>query len=467
MTDYTPRPHQTEITRFVLEHERCNIWAGMGSGKSVSVLTALDGIYSLVGGYGPTLVIGPLRVVKSVWPAEAALWSHLRGLRVVSVTGSATERAAALKREAEVFCVNYDNVPWLVKHLGTAWPFEIVVADEARRLKGFRINQGSKRAHDLSFAAHAKVRRWINLTGTPASNGLLDLWGQHWFVDGGKALGRTYTEFEGRWFAWKRKGDSRFAKDLVILDHSQQQIEERLRPTTITITNALGVDEPITNIIHVDLPDEARQQYNDMERKLLAEIEGREVEAFSAATRSIKCLQMASGLVYTNADADGRKEALWVHDEKLDALESVIEEAAGAPVLVAYHFVPDLARILKRFPQARELDSKPETIDDWNAGRIPVLVAHPASAGHGLNLQHGGNILVFYSLWWDLEQHEQIIERIGPTRQKQSGYDRPVFVHYIAARATVDEDVVARLKSKADVQQALLDGMKARQQRLT
>jgi SNF2 family DNA or RNA helicase len=467
MRDYAPRPHQVDITRFILEHERCNIWAGMGSGKTVSVLTALDGIYGCVGGYGPTLVLGPLRVVQSVWPEEAALWPHLRGLRVVSVTGTAAERAAALRRDAEVYCINYDNIPWLSDHVRENWLFEIVVADEARRLKSFRLRQGSVRAQRLAQVAHTRVRRWINLTGTPATNGLLDLWGQHWFIDQGVALGRTFGAFEDRWFSYKahRNADGttdRFARDLVVADHAKDELESRMAATTITVTNALGVDEPVVNVLHVDLPPEAAKQYRDMERKLFAEFESGTVEAFSAAHKTIKLLQLTNGAIYTTPEAGEAQRTIEVHDAKIQALDSILTEAAGAPVLVAYQWKSDLARLLAAFPQGRALDADPDTVAQWNAGQIPVLFAHPASAGHGLNLQHGGNILAFFGLWWDLELHEQIIERIGPTRQKQSGYNRPVFVHYIAARGTVDDDVIARLRSKATVQQTLLEGMKAR-----
>jgi SNF2 family DNA or RNA helicase len=464
--EYTPRPHQLDITRFIVEHARVNIWAGMGSGKTVATLTAIDGLQRLVGGWGPAIVFGPLRVVQSVWPEEARIWSHLSRMRVVSVTGTAAERAAALRRDADVYCINYDNTPWLSDHLREHWPFEIVVADEARRLKSFRLRQGSKRAQRLARIAHTKARRWVNLTGTPASNGLLDLWGQQWFIDAGVALGRTFGAFESRWFSYRaRRNDDgttdRYARDLVIADHAQAELEDRMRPTTITITNALGVDAPVVNILRIDLPDDAAVQYRDMERKMFAEFEAKGVEAFSAAHKTLKLLQLCNGAIYTTPEADEVQETIEVHDAKLQALDSIIEEAAGAPVLVAYHFKSDLARLQRAFPEGRTLDADPRTITEWNAGRTPLLFAHPASAGHGLNLQHGGNIIAFFGLWWDLELHEQIIERIGPTRQKQSGYSRPVFVHYIVARDTVDEDVVKRLRSKATVQQVLMDAMKA------
>lgn len=439
---------------------RVNLWAGMGSGKTVTVLTLLDAMYNLAGEKAPTLVLGPLRVVRSTWPGEIKQWDHLRGLSYSVITGTADERRAALRRKAAVYMVNYDNLVWLFDELRGVWPFETVVADESTRLKNFRIMQGGVRAQKLGQIAHRRVRNWINLTGTPAPNGLIDLWGQQWFVDKGAALGASFSAFENRWFAWKRREGDDYAKQQFPLEHAKEDIEARLRPCTLAIDNALQVDAPIENIIRVDLPRAAAAKYREMEREMFIELEEVGVEAFNAAGLTMKCLQLANGAVYPNEG--GAAAAIEVHDAKLDALASVIEEAAGMPVLVAYHFKADLARLQRAFPRGRHLDANPRTIDDWNAGRIPLLFAHPASAGHGLNLQHGGNILVFFGLWWDLEPHEQIIERIGPTRQKQSGYNRPVFVHYLLAKGTIDEVVYRRLKTKASVQDSLRQAMEDR-----
>lgn len=228
---------------------------------------------------------------------------------------------------------------------------------------------------------------------------------------------------------------------------------------TIDARDHFDLAEPIVSTIRVELPAKARALYRDMEREMFAQIGEHEVEAFSAAARTIKCLQLASGAAYVD---DSATEWVEVHDAKLQALDSIVAEAAGASVLVAYHFRSDLARLQRAFPRGRHLDQDTQTIRDWNAGRIPVLFAHPASAGHGLNLQDGGNILVFFSHWWDLEQYQQIIERIGPTRQAQAGHERPVFVHHIVAADTVDEIVMARRESKREVQDLLLEAMKAR-----
>jgi SNF2 family DNA or RNA helicase len=448
---FNPRPYQLPIIQAITTIKRVNVFASMGVGKTVSCLTAIDQMYL----EGPVLVLAPLRVAVSTWPDEAEKWEHLKDLVVVPVTGTATQRKAALQRDALVYTINYENVVWLLEECGDTWPFAMVIADESTRLKSFRLRGGSKRAAALAKIAHAKTPHWVNLTGTPAPNGLIDLWGQCWFIDKGQRLGRTFNAFVSRWFNQQRFGN--FFK-LSPHPHSQKEIQTCLSGITISIDarDYFDVADPVYVPVPVKLPAKAAKLYKQMEKEMFFELRGVEFEAMSAAAKSIKCLQMANGAVYTE---DGETwEA--IHDEKIKALESIIEEAAGAPVLVAYHWRHDLERLRKAFPAGRVLDADPKTLRDWNAGKIPILFAHPASAGHGLNLQDGGNILVFFSLWWDLEQHQQIIERIGPTRQAQAGHDRPVFIYYIIALGTVDVLVRERLHTKASVQELLLNAMK-------
>jgi SNF2 family DNA or RNA helicase len=454
--DFIPRPYQESIMDWALDKSRPGIWAGMGMGKTISTLTALD-ILELVEP-GPTLVLAPLRVASSTWPDEAKKWNHLRNIEVSAVVGTPDERRAALRRPASVYTTNYDNLVWLVEHYGDKWPFTKVVADESTKLKSFRLRQGGKRAQALARVAHTKVKRFIELTGTPSPNGLQDLWGQAWFLDRGTRLGRSFDAFKNRWFQAVPGGDG--YQQIKPLPFAQVQIEDLLRDLCISLDarDYFDINEPIVNVIRVELPAKARRIYQDMEREMFMQIGEHEVEAFTAASRTIKCLQLANGAAYVD-DAGTYSE---VHDVKLQALESIIAEAAGAPVLVAYHFKSDLSRLLRSFPQGRALDKDPQTIRDWNAGRIPVLFAHPASAGHGLNLQDGGNILAFFGHWWDLEQYQQIIERIGPTRQAQAGHNRPVFIHHIVAADTVDEIVMARRDTKREVQDLLLDALKRR-----
>lgn len=453
---YTPRPYQQRATGHLIDVPRCALFAGMGMGKSLATLTALDAFY-LGGESMPALVLAPLRVARSVWPDEAAKWDHLRSIEVQPVVGSLKAREQALKNtNASVFTINYEQIQWLVEQFdGEPWPFGTVVADESTKLKGFRLRQGTKRAKAIASVAHKHVRRWINLTGTPAPNGLQDLWGQTWFLDAGERLGRTWAGFVQRWFETSYDG-----YNLAPREYAQEQIEVRLKDICLTLLaeDYFDLDAPIVNNVYVDLPGKARKIYRQMEKEMFAEIAGHGVEAFNAASRTIKCLQIANGAAYVD-DAGNWEE---IHDAKLQALESVIEEAAGAPVLVAYHFKSDLVRLRSAFPRGRVLDSDPRTLDDWNAGKIPVLFAHPASAGHGLNLQDGGNILAFFGLNWNLEERLQVIERIGPVRQLQAGHSRPVFVHNIIARDTVDDIVLARVESKRDVLDLLLEAMKER-----
>ncbi|MCK5606050.1 DEAD/DEAH box helicase [Candidatus Pacearchaeota archaeon] len=462
--DFTPRPYQEQIIDHILQHPRCAIWAGMGMGKTVATLSALN-VLRLIGLLEkPALVLAPLRVAQSTWLDEVEKWSHLNDIKVCAIIGNPKQRLAALEKlksgEYNLFTTNYENIQWLVETIGVEhWPFETVIADESTKLKSFRTRQGGKRARFLGRVTHTKIKRFIQLTGTPSPNGLKDLWGQIWFLDAGIRLGKSYTAFAQRWF---QKAFNGFGIDP--LPYAQEQIEKALQGVCLSIDPAdhFDIDEPITNVIKVKLPPRARRHYDNLEKLMYTELvedgEEHEIEAFNAAARTMKCLQAASGALYVGENNRWSE----LHKEKLKALEDIIEEAAGMPVLVSYHFKSDLARLRTHFPKGKQLDKNPQTIKDWNAGKIPVMFAHPASAGHGLNLQDGGNILVFFSHNWNLEEYLQIIERIGTVRQKQAGHDRPVFIHYIVAENTVDEMVMARRETKKTVQDLLLEALKAR-----
>lgn len=457
---FSARPYQHAIIEHILDNPRCGVFAGMGMGKTSSTLTALEILEVLEP--GPALVIAPLRVAASTWPDEAKKWQHLEKLKVVAIIGTPKEREAALRQKAHVYTINYENLPWLVEYLGSNWKFNKVVADESTKLKGFRVSQGSKRAKALGKVAHKYVERFIELTGTPAPNGLKDLWGQTWFLDRGQRLGTSFNAFTSRWFRSIQVGADRNAIQLVPYDHSQSEIQGKLKDICISLEakDHFDIDEPIVNVIEIELKGKARTVYDEMENEMFIELsESVEVEAFNAASKTMKCLQIASGALYT--DENGAWET--IHDLKIQALESIIEEAAGMPVLVSYHWKSDLERLLKAFPQGKQLDKNPKTISDWNKGKIPVMFAHPQSAGHGLNLQDGGNILVFFSHWWNLEEFQQIIERIGPTRQAQAGHDRPVFIHHIVAKDTMDSVVMQRRDSKREVQDLLMEAMKKKE----
>jgi SNF2 family DNA or RNA helicase len=448
----TLRDYQGAVKSFMHANDRCGILAGMGTGKTGATLMALQELSMVHDDVFPALVLAPLRVATTTWPDEVAKWDNIN-LKIVAVVGSAADRRAALAQKADIYTTNYENLPWLCETLGDDWPFQTVVADESTKLKSFRTRQGSKRAKALGAVAHTRVKRFYALTGTPSPRGIGDLWGQMWFIDQGSRLGRSFAAFSNRWF---RPDYSGFG--LIPLPNAQKEIQAAIKDVCITISAADYMDLPelIENDVVVDLPRPARTLYRDMERTMFAEIGAEGVEANNAAARTNKCLQIAAGAIYT----DGQE---WeeVHDAKLDALEDIVEEAAGMPILVSYQFKSDLARILKRFgKRARHLDQNPKTITDFNAGKIDILCAHPASAGHGLNLQYGSNILVYFSSGWNLEEDMQILERIGPTRQYQAGLNREVYVHRIVARDTVDELVATSRQTKRSVQDVLLEAMK-------
>lgn len=464
--EYVPKEYQDLIIDFGLEKPRCAVWAGMGMGKTSSGLTIVD--RRLMLGYEkPVLVLAPLLVAKTTWVDEARKWKHLSGLRVVPIVGTEVERRRALNVKAEVYTMNYEQLPWLVEYLGDRWPFEMVIADEATRLKGFRLRQGGQRAKALSTVVHTKVKSFIELTGTPSPNGLVDLWGQIWMLDAGKRLGRSYTAFTERWFRVPKYGEGAPEP----FEHSSKEIHAVLKDICLTVNPAdwFDLEDPIVTNKYVQLPMKARKIYAEMEKQFFIELEGHAVEAATAAVKSLKLLQIANGAVYVDprvdSDDDPRAQIYKeVHDAKIQALESIINEAGGMPVLVATNFKSDQDRLIKAFPKGKILTSANGQVlmPLWNAGKIPVMFTHPASAGHGLNLQDGGNILVFFGLGWNLEHRLQILERIGPVRQLQAGHNRPVFIYNIVAQDTIDELVLARVDTKKSVQDILLEAMARR-----
>lgn len=449
--NFTPRPWQRPMIDFITKNRRANLWADMGSGKSVSVLSALDILQMAGSNFFPVLVLAPLRVARDVWPAEMGKWDHLKALKLVPIIGNAQERLRALHQQADIYCMNYENIPWLVEACGDRWPFLTVIADESTKLKGFRLRTGTKRAAALAQISR-KTQRWLNLTGTPAPNGLKDLWGQNWFLDGGERLGKTWMAFKERWFDYDQ-----YSRELSPKKDSDAQIYKALADNTLSIQMKDWVDlrEPIHVPVYVNLPVAAMKQYRKLEQEMFVELaQDVELTALSAAAKSTKCLQFCAGAAYYDSDK-------WheIHSAKLDALDDIIEETAGANLLVSYWWRHDAERIKKRFPQARTLKTKQDE-DDWNGGKVSLLLAHPQSAGHGLNLQFGGHHLVTFSAWWNLEMAQQILERIGPVRQMQSGFDRPVYIHEILVRDTIDELVAERHQGKAAVQELLMRAMR-------
>lgn len=455
---FTPRIYQKKIIDFILSHDRGAVFAGMGMGKTSSTLAALEELKNKDPGAFPVLILAPLRVASSTWPQEILKWDF--NLSCICIKGTPAQRRRLLNEKADIYTANYEQIPWLVSTLGEEWPFKTVIADESTRLKSFRLGGAkSSRARALSVPAWTRVNRFIELTGTPASNGLIDLWGQMWFIDRGARLGRSFHAFTSAFFDAYQVGASSYAIKYEPRPGADEKIQERVKDVSISLSAAdyFDIQQPLVVPVRVSLPEKAAEFYKTLRRDLLVAVsETEDVTAVNAAALSSKCLQCASGAVY---DSAGGVVAL--HDEKLKALESIIEEANGTPVLVAYHWKFSADSILKKYGKnARLLDKNPETIASWNRGEIPVLVTNPASAGHGLNLQDGGNILVIFDEYWDLEQYLQVVERIGPTRQYQAGHPRPVYVYHIITEGTLDPVVLLRLQSKRKVQDLLLEYLK-------
>lgn len=452
---FKPREYQSNIIDKILSTTRTAIFAGMGLGKTSATLIAIDYLRR-VEGIGKTLVIAPLRVAKFTWPEEIKKWSNIK-LKVSCIIGDEKDRISAINDDADIYTVNYENIKWLIEYFDGEWAYDCIVADESTRLKSFRIGGKSVRARALSKVAW-KSERFIELTGTPAPNGLLDLWGQFWFLDKGKRLGRSMTQYTTLYFSPVRVGKSPFAVSYEPREYAQNDIQNKIRDISVSIDakDYFSIKDPIKINIEVIMPQKAIQVYKKLQEEMFYKLEdGTEINAISAASLTMKCLQASSGAIY---DEDGKWHFL--HDIKIDALKSIIEEANGSPVLVVYHWKSDADRILKAIPDAVMIDDNVETINRWNSGKIKVMLIHPASAGHGLNLQDGGNILIFFSHWWDLEQYQQVIERIGPTRQYQAGHYRPVWIYYIIAKGTLDEVVMKRREEKRSVQDLLLESLK-------
>lgn len=445
----------------IAEHQRCALFAAPGSGKTGAVLHALRGLEPM--DEAPGLILSPKRVARDTWPKEVDKWSTLAGTEVTPILGTATERFQALGKKSLWYSMNYDNLPWLYDQLGKKnWRFKTIVADESTRLRGMReAGQGGRRTNALAKVAHLPhVNRFIELTGTPCPNGLQNLWGQLWFLDHGQRLGKTYTAFQQRWFqrSWDGHGIEPF-------QFAQKQIEAAIQDICLTVDprDWIDISEPIEQDIVVQLPDKAMDQYREMERRMFIELEHdfgtHEVEAVNAAARTNKCLQMASGFVY-HEGGEGFTE---LHNAKLEALESLVEELNGMPVLVAVSFVHEYKLIKRHFPKMVTLDDI--TVEEFATGHYPMLVVHPASAGHGIDgLQDATNVLIDFSSGWDLELDLQVIERIGPMRQYQSGHDRPVYRYRILAHGTADYLVKRRRETKMTVLQTLLEAMKRREE---
>lgn len=460
------RPAQPPMVQFIRKVKRCGLYAGMGIGKTTAVIFAIEAMRILgeIDPRNPVLVIGPARVAQNTWSDEVAKWSDFAHYRIIPLSGTPAQRLQKLKHKADIYTISYELLPWLVEYWLAKWPYRTVVADELERLKGFREKKGGtnlkgnksghsgKRAFALGRVAHNLTDRWINLGGTPAPAGLKDLWGSTWFLDRGTRLGSTYTAFKNRWFRLRWSG-----RGIEPLPFAATEIHGALADICITVDpkDYYNLKDPIINDIRVKLPPKARVLFTKMKRDLFAEIEARggieRIDALTAAGMMNKCLQIGNGFLFTD-------HPRWekIHDAKLEALESVISEAGGMPILVQTSFIPDKQRILARYRGARDL-STAKGLAGFKAGDVAIGVAHPGSMGHGIDgLQYVTNILCRYGHVWKLSETMQMLERIGPMRQHQAGLDRAVFEHRIIAEDTFDDYVLEVHRTNGRVQDALL-----------
>lgn len=442
---YKPHNYQAFASEFILEHPVCCLMLDMGLGKTVITLTALWELVLDRFDVSRILVIAPKRVAEDTWPKEIAKWEHLSGLSFSLVLGSRADREAALRKRAFIYIINRENVAWLVENY--RWDFDMVVIDE---LSSFKSNKAER--FKAMKRVRPKVSRIIGLTGTPAPNSLLDLWPQMYLLDMGQRLGRFIGGFRDRFFV-PDKRNREIIYSYKPRDGAEDTIYSLVSDICISMkaVDYLDMPERIDNRIEVVMSAKEQKLYDDFQRDMVLAIEGEELDAVNAAALSNKLLQMANGAVY----GDDRK-VLPIHDRKLDALEDLVEAANGKPLLVAYWYKHDLQRIQARFKIARCIDTSKD-IDDWNAGKIPLALIHPASAGHGLNLQEGGCTIVWFGLTWSLELYQQLNARLWRQGQKHT-----VVIHHIVTKGTHDEDVMRALGNKDMRQSALIEAVRAR-----
>jgi len=444
---YKPHDYQTYATNFILEHPVAAVFLDMGLGKSVITLTAIYDLCLESFQVRKVLVIGPLRVARDTWPAEIQKWDHLKGLTYSVAIGTEAERLAALQQQAHVYIINRENVQWLVEESGLPFDYDMVVIDELSSFKSYQ----AKRFRSL-MKVRPKVKRIVGLTGTPSSNGLMDLWAQFRLLDLGKRLGRYITHYRNRYFT-PDKRNSYMVFSYKPLPGAEEAIYEAISDITISMkaTDHLNMPECIMNEVKVNLSEKERKSYNLFRDDMIVSLKGEEIDAANAAALASKLSQLANGAVYA-------KDGMFVefHSRKLDALEDLVEAANGKPVLIAYWFKHDLQRIQMHLPGAREIKTSKD-IKDWNDGKIQVGLIHPASAGHGLNLQAGGSTLIWFGLTWSLELYQQANARLWRQGQKAD----TVVIHHIIAAGTIDERIMAALQKKDQSQSALIDAVKA------
>lgn len=444
--NFTPYPHQKVGIEWLLTKPAAALFWGMGSGKTVTTLTAIDRLLFDLMEDGPALVIAPKRVAEHTWATETAKWEHLSHLRISTIMGTAKQREAALKADADIYVINRENVVWLVETVGKRWPFPIVILDELSSFK----SASAKRWKALR-RVRGRIKRIIGLTGTPRPNSIEDFWAEIYLLDQGARLGKTLGAFRSRWLT-PEKMNGHIVYSYRERPGASEEVHDLLKDICMSIRkeDVLSLPGQVYEDIVLTPPPALLKKYKQFERDKVMESLGEdgEIVAASAAALTNKLLQFANGAIY---DMDGN--AHHIHDIKLDALEELIEEAGGDSVLVLYAYKHDADRIRERIP-CRALDT-PEDIDDWNAGKIPVALAHPASIGHGINLQQGGHITIWFGLPWSLELYAQANERMN-----RPGQTHVCRVYHLILQGTHDERVLKSLANKESGQAAAIEALR-------
>ena len=442
---YKAHEYQEYATKFIEDNEESAVFLECGLGKSVITLTAIKNLMAR-GEVNRVLVVAPLRVGKTTWPEEIGKWDHLTGLTYAVAIGNVAERLSALKAKADITIINRENVEWLIDKSGVAFDYDMLVIDELSSFKSFKAKR---------FKALLKVRpnitRIVGLTGTPSSNGLMDLWAEFRLLDLGERLGRYITRYRLAYFT-PDKRNAQVVFSYKPLPGAEEHIYDKIDDITISMRAAdyLKLPSLVMNSVIVEMGDKEKEIYDSLCDDMVVSLGNNEIDAVNAASLSNKLLQMANGAVYGDEHSVHQ-----IHDEKLNALEDLIESANGKPVLVAYWFKHDLARIKAKFPFVREIKTDAD-IRAWNRGEIEVGIIHPASAGHGLNLQTGGSTLIWFGLTWSLELYQQTNARIYRQGQKNT-----VVMHHIITKGTIDERVLKALEKKEKTQNSLIDAVKA------
>ena len=451
MLNFKPHNYQKYCIEKVIENENIGLMLDMGLGKTIITLTAITELKFNYFDVNKVLIIAPKKVAESTWGNEIDKWRHLKDLKVSKVLGSLTKRIKALNTRADIFIINRENVSWLVDYYRQDWPFDMVVVDEFSSFK----NHASKRFKSLKMIK-GKIKRFVGLTGTPAPNGLKDLWAQVYLLDQGERLGKNISAFRDRYFNYRRFGYSNFG-EYEIKEGAEKAIKDKISDICISMKaeDYLELPDIIYDDVPIDLDTKSKKQYEELEKKMVLSLGTTEIDVASAAALSGKLLQLSNGAIY-----DENRKVHEVHDCKIERFVELIEQLNRKPALVFYNFKHDLERIKKALAKSKlkvvELKT-PEDEKEWNKGNIDILLAHPASAAYGLNLQDGGNHVVWFGLNWSLELYQQANKRLHRQGQKEK-----VIIHHLITKGTRDEDVMRAIENKGNIQEELLQSLKAR-----